>query len=363
MASNSIPSTLAALEDVCRELRSMGREHIQDLHQMIASQRSELDQLRVQQAQTLEQLQTREAELAQALAENDAAQHNVAALSAELKTRQHRFEQEIGKARALQQSQAHQMEASSLALTTLERQLTAKSLDLQRLQAELERATEESERGKESARLLERELSETGELLQQARHACDHLSERVSILEQESWIQGNTNQLLRSQLVELQDQLQATFIADRHKQQRLDRGLHELADLQSLVQAAEHARDKAMTRIAELEECVHTDAERLSRLREQCDALQLSRLQALQQEQDLNHALDLARCRLDLLMRQVQELQDQLLHYFQKASSQQSSPFAASPAVVSTASTPEPTPAASGWDAINSNRARLLVAH
>ena len=439
MEPNTLHSSLAALGDYCRELRSLGLEHLRVLeveneglkqevevlnaeHQdsrsviqqlrdsllqaeqqaLVAGQRAAeiADQLSFQQ-QTFaagqsalhDEIQslTRQLEdksrnnerlrqhVSDRLVQNDQLGSRIRSAEEAIDAQQQRtaeLEQQLRVraetlAQAEQSRDEHQRRAEELQL-----QETARAAELDQLRqdlawvggekgalqqrtAELEHllsvraevlAQAEQSRDDHQRRVEELQLQETARVaeLDQLRHDLACVGGEKDSLKQEISASRQRAELLGIQRVELQEELEAVFLADRDKQEQLISLQEQIAGLRSMLEPARQTQDSHTACVEDLELRLLEKDVILNRMAEQ--------------DRKLQHQLVAFRGRNDLLQLQVQELQDELEQAFLFVHGQQPSVSvpAESPRLADQ-KPPSPQPA-SGVSAINDHRSWLLAA-
>ncbi|MFN9923084.1 MAG: hypothetical protein ACK55H_03570 [Cyanobacteriota bacterium] len=439
MEPNTLHSSLAALGDYCRELRSLGLEHLRVLeveneglkqevevlnaeHQdsrsviqqlrdsllqaeqqaLVAGQRAAeiADQLSFQQ-QTFaagqsalhDEIQslTRQLEdksrnnerlrqhVSDRLVQNDQLGSRIRSAEEAIDAQQQRtaeLEQQLRVraetlAQAEQSRDEHQRRAEELQLQEAARAAELDQLRqdlawvggekgaLQQRTAELEHllsvraevlAQAEQSRDDHQRRVEELQLQETARVaeLDQLRHDLACVGGEKDSLKQEISASRQRAELLGIQRVELQEELEAVFLADRDKQEQLISLQEQIAGLRSMLEPARQTQDSHTACVEDLELRLLEKDVILNRMAEQ--------------DRKLQHQLVAFRGRNDLLQLQVQELQDELEQAFLFVHGQQPSVSvpAESPRLADQ-KPPSPQPA-SGVSAINDHRSWLLAA-
>jgi chromosome segregation ATPase len=228
-------------------------------------------------------------------------------------------------------------------------QRTAELEHLLSVRAEVLAQAEQS-RDDHQRRVEELQLQETARVaeLDQLRHDLACVGGEKDSLKQEISASRQRAELLGIQRVELQEELEAVFLADRDKQEQLISLQEQIAGLRSMLEPARQTQDSHTACVEDLELRLLEKDVILNRMAEQ--------------DRKLQHQLVAFRGRNDLLQLQVQELQDELEQAFLFVHGQQPSVSvpAESPRLADQ-KPPSPQPA-SGVSAINDHRSWLLAA-
>ncbi|MFN5161724.1 MAG: hypothetical protein ACK5IA_07570 [Cyanobacteriota bacterium] len=376
MEPNTLHSSLAALGDYCRELRSLGLEHLrvleveneglkQEVEVLNAEHqdsRSVIQQLRDSLLQAEQQALVagqRAAEIAdqlsfqqQTFAAGQSALHDeIQSLTRQLEDKSRnneRLRQHVSD-RLVQNDQLGSRIRSAEEAIDAQQQRTAELEQQLRVRAETLAQAEQS-RDDHQRRVEELQLQETARVaeLDQLRHDLACVGGEKDSLKQEISASRQRAELLGIQRVELQEELEAVFLADRDKQEQLISLQEQIAGLRSMLEPARQTQDSHTACVEDLELRLLEKDVILNRMAEQ--------------DRKLQHQLVAFRGRNDLLQLQVQELQDELEQAFLFVHGQQPSVSvpAESPRLADQ-KPPSPQPA-SGVSAINDHRSWLLAA-
>ncbi len=425
MEPRSLHNSLAALDEHCRDLRSLGLEHLRVLQGEKDELNRQVEALNAERATTATALERLQERIAQGQRLTSAADQRAADLSAQLSSQHQAFEAELSALRSESQRLGRQLEDKGRSNQELRQQVSARAAELEQLRkdvawvggekdayqqrsAELEsqlsaqaeavtqaeRVRDESLRHAEELQQqlashageveqlrkdvawvggekdayqqrtaeLESQLSAQAEAVTASERAREQLSVHASSIEQELATTRDRAELLSLQLTELQEQLEVTFLADCDKQQRIGTLGAEVTALRSQLEASNQARDEETTRISQLQMQVEAQQSRMKQLATNKDQVTANHQQILEREQDLRRERESVRCRNELLQLQVQELQEALEETFLLARGQQSLSLEQAMAPQPAVAMPELPRPTSDSDAIKGNRSRLLAA-
>ena len=269
-------------------------------------------------------------------------QHQLSTRTAELKQLRDNLASVSGEKDALQQhivELKHLLEAQSESLSQAQQTCNNHQKHVEELQQKLLVSTAEAEK----------ELSGQREAYAEATSAINELNLQVVASDKRLSAASQSIEFLSLQRSELQEELEEIYLADREKQQQLNRLEEQAANFRSQLDAAIQARDRQNDRVAELQRMLPLKDALLNEIKERC--------------KDQTRQLETLHSRNELLQLQVHELQDELEQTFLLAHGQQPPELGTALSSQPPDMVQAPSQQVSTSHVINNHRSRLLTTH